>query len=102
MKWPRYLGGVLALCAMAVVMAVVPVEAIPPIAPVHDPLLAWLQAAGFPTWAIVLLVIGRQVSTDLKDISARLERHVSQTERRLSRLETLVRGARSPAPDLEN
>lgn len=79
MKWPRYLGGVLALCAMAVVMAAVPVEAIPSIPPVHDPLLAWLQAAGFPTWAIVLLVIGRQVSTDLKDISARLERHVSQT-----------------------
>lgn len=56
-----------------------------------DALITLLQASGFPTWAIVVAVIGKQLINQLKDISDRLERHVTQTENRLTRLEEAVR-----------
>lgn len=34
-----------------------------------DPMLAWLQAAGFPAWAIVLVWFGNQIVSEIKSIT---------------------------------
>lgn len=59
-------------------------------AAVGGDLVALLQASGFPTWAAVVWIMGRQLIGQLKDISERLERHVTQTENRLTRLELTI------------
>lgn len=81
--WVAAIGFGYALAVMAADGVPAPVTA----ATAHDPLLAYLQAAGFPTWAVVLLLIGRQVSGELKGISNRLDAHITQTELRLAKLE---------------
>lgn len=63
---------------------------------------SWVQAAGFPSWAAVLLIIGRSVIVELRAISERLDRHVTQTESRLSRLETMIGVGRHPARRAED
>lgn len=68
-----------------------------------DALVTLLQATGFPTWAVVVAVMGKQVINQLKDISDRLERHVTQTESRLTRLEEVIRmraRARDDLPEI--
>lgn len=60
-------------------------------APAGDSLVALLQATGFPTWAIVVAVMGKQVVDQLKAISERLNEHITQTENRLTRLEEINR-----------
>lgn len=60
-------------------------------APPGDSLIALLQATGFPTWAIVVAVMGKQVVDQLKAISERLDHHITQTENRLTRLEEVNR-----------
>lgn len=59
--------------------------------PPGDSLIALLQATGFPTWAIVVAVMGKQVVDQLKAISERLNEHITQTENRLTRLEEVNR-----------
>lgn len=56
-----------------------------------DELMGWVQATGFPTWAIAVVWMGRQLIGQLKDISDRLDRHVTQTEQRITRLEEILR-----------
>ena len=63
MGWVAAIGFGYALAVMAADGVPAPVTA----ATAHDPLLAYLQAAGFPTWAVVLLLIGRQVSGERWD-----------------------------------
>lgn len=77
-------GSLLAISGTAVAAAVADAQA-------GDALITLLQATGFPTWAIVVAVMGKQVINQLKDISERLDRHVTQTENRLARLEEAVR-----------
>lgn len=89
-------GSLLAISGTAVAAAVADAQA-------GDALITLLQATGFPTWAIVVAVMGRQVIQQLKDISDRLERHVIQTESRLTRLEGALRirtHARDDLPEI--
>ena len=51
--------------------------------------LEWLKAAGFPTWAFVLLYLGQKVIHQIQALSDRLHEHVELAERRLARLEAL-------------
>ena len=55
--------------------------------PSTDPLLTWMQAAGFPAWAGVVAWGVLKVVAEMKIISKKLEDFILQTERRLSRLE---------------
>lgn len=52
--------------------------------------LDWLRGIGFPAWAVVLLVVGNRVVSAIHEFFTTLNRHVTQTERRLARLEALV------------
>ena len=58
--------------------------------PAADPMLAWLQAAGFPAWAVAIIWIGQRLIRQMQNFTDKLDRHVTQTERRLSRLEAVV------------
>ena len=56
-----------------------------------DPLLTYMQAAGFPAWAGVVAWGVLRITGEIKAISAKLDSHVMLTERRLSRLEVQTR-----------
>ena len=61
------------------------------VTPAPEPLsLEWLKALGFPTWAVVLLYVGHTVVRTLTHFFEVLQDHVTQTERRLARLEGVV------------
>ncbi len=49
--------------------------------------LQWLTAAGFPAWALVVLYLGQRGLRQIQEISMQLQKHVSEVERRLARLE---------------
>ena len=56
-----------------------------------DPSLAWLQASGFPAWAVVVAWGVVKITNELRDITTRLDTYVNKTELRLSRIETQLR-----------
>lgn len=58
--------------------------------------LEWLKAAGFPTWAIVVLYLGNRVIKQITNLSAELHEHVMLAERRLARLEARVEAQNRP------
>jgi len=64
----------------------------------QDPFLTWMQAAGFPAWAGVLVWGVMRIVNEMHNISTRLESHMLQTERRFENIETIitVRGLGAP------
>jgi hypothetical protein len=61
------------------------------------PELAWLQAASFPAWVVAVIWVGQRLIRQMQLFTDKLDRHVTQTERRLARLEALVFMGRAPA-----
>ena len=59
---------------------------IPGVAP-FDPILVYMQAAGFPAWAGVVAWGVLRITNEIKSIAAKLDAFIIQTERRLLRLE---------------
>lgn len=84
--------GTMALILLALVLVPVWVwaEGEPPAVLSDQISLEWLKAIGFPTWAAVLLWVGHKVVVTLHSFFLTLNQHVTQTERRLSRLEGMV------------
>ena len=52
-----------------------------------DPILVYMQAAGFPAWAGVVAWGVLRITTEIKSIATKLDAFIVQTERRLIRLE---------------
>ena len=65
-----------------------------------DPLLTYMQAAGFPAWAGVVAWGVLRISGEIKAISNKLDAHIMLTERRLSRLEAQAGLLLSPMCEL--
>lgn len=60
----------------------------PPV--VADPVLSYLQAAGFPTWAAVLVWGVMQVTNEMKVFLTRLDTHIAQTNAALKNMEEMI------------
>jgi len=71
-------------------------QALDPAPVALDPTMEWIRAAGFPTWAGVLLWLGLKLIAEIRGFTAKLDSHITQTERRLSRLEAVVFMHRPP------
>ena len=66
-----------------------------------DPLLSYMQAAGFPTWAVVVAWGVYRITNEIKSISYKLDTFIIHTDRRLVRLEAklnLLDGPKDFAP----
>ena len=48
------------------------------------------QALGFPTWAILVFYFGIKLSGELKALNLSMQEYILTTERRLTKLETLI------------
>lgn len=96
--------GTMALILLAMILVPVWVWAEgEPVRTLNDPMsLEWLKAIGFPTWALVLVYVGHRVVVTLHSFFTTLNQHVTQTERRLSRLEGMVFLNKSPKAALSD
>jgi hypothetical protein len=71
------------LASISVYAMGIDVSALPP----HDQVLAWMQAAGFPAWAGVVAWGVMRVTAMIKELSTRLDKFISTTEKRITRIE---------------
>ena len=55
-----------------------------------DPLLTYMQAAGFPAWAAVVAWGVLRITSEIRAIATRFDSFMLQTERRLARIEAIV------------
>jgi hypothetical protein len=54
---------------------------------------AWLEIVemvGFPAWALVVAYFGLSLGRQLKELNRSMQEYILRTERRLTKLETLV------------
>lgn len=58
--------------------------------PVADPVLRYMEAAGFPAWAGVVAWGVVHITNEMRNFTQRLDAHISQTNERLFALEELV------------
>ena len=78
----------LLVASITLVEVIAQADVTPPL-PV-DPLLAYMQAAGFPAWAAVVAWGVLRISNEFRTIATRLDSFVLQTERRLARVEAQI------------
>lgn len=87
------------LVALALLLLMVPMvlgQDSPEALPASNQIMDWARALGFPSWAIVLVIVGNRLVSAMQDFFKMLNEHVNQTERRLSRLEAVVFMRTSP------
>lgn len=65
--------------------------------PINDPILTYLQAAGFPAWAGVVAWGVVHITNEMRSFTQRLDAHIAQTNERLFAIEeTILEGRKKP------